>query len=282
MKDSNRNALFGLVSVGLLSLASSPSIAASHGWKFSEVFSNPTGTIQFIELKEAFGFASEIYMSGLPITSSSNTFVFPSILVPPTSHKHLLLATAGFAALPGVPPPDYIIPDGFFSINGDVLTYHTAFGGVYDTFTFGLGELPTDDINSLNRDVGPIPPFVVSTGVNSPTNYLGETGSVVPTGIDLGETPPLSLHQNYPNPFNPTTMIQYSIDERVRVTLRIYDVAGRLVSTLVDKVRAPGVVHSAIWDGTNESGQKMSSGMYFYRMTAGNAVLTKKLVLLKQ
>ena len=89
------------------------------------------------------------------------------------------------------------------------------------------------------------------------------------------------LEQNYPNPFNPTTVIQYSIDERVRVTLRIYDAAGRFVSTLVDEVRAPGVVHSAIWGGTNESGQEMPSGVYFYRMTTGNAVFTKKLVLLK-
>jgi hypothetical protein len=90
-----------------------------------------------------------------------------------------------------------------------------------------------------------------------------------------------SLSQNRPNPFNPTTTIEFTVKERANVQLRIYNVAGQLVRTLVNEARTPGEVHIATWDGRNDAGQSVSSGVYFYKLVAGNFVQTKKMVLLK-
>jgi hypothetical protein len=90
-----------------------------------------------------------------------------------------------------------------------------------------------------------------------------------------------SLGQNYPNPFNPTTTIEYTLREQSPVELRIYNVAGQLVRTLVSDAKAAGQVHTAVWDGRNDAGQSVSSGVYFYRLTAKDFVQTRKMVLLK-
>ena len=90
-----------------------------------------------------------------------------------------------------------------------------------------------------------------------------------------------SLSQNYPNPFNPTTTIEYQLREQSPVQLKIYNVAGQLVRTLVNDVKAAGQVHIASWDGRNDSGQTVSSGVYFYKLTSSNFVQTKTMVLLK-
>jgi len=90
-----------------------------------------------------------------------------------------------------------------------------------------------------------------------------------------------SLSQNRPNPFNPTTSIEYTVKDQGVVTLRIYNVAGQLIRSLVNDVKAPGEVHIATWDGRNDAGQSVSSGVYFYKLVSGDFVQTKKMVLLK-
>ncbi|MCH8164509.1 MAG: hypothetical protein IH889_02765 [Planctomycetes bacterium] len=162
------------MSVGLVGIAGPQAMAGSHSWRINEVFSNADGTIQFIELKECCGAANEIFLTGKWVRSQAtgNEFLFPGNLPPgSTANKHLLLATPGFAALPGAPTPDYIIPAGFFAINGDTIEYWFYTPA---TLTFGPGELPTDCITSLH-DGGAGPNF---TGPNSPTNFAGETASV--------------------------------------------------------------------------------------------------------
>ena len=90
------------------------------------------------------------------------------------------------------------------------------------------------------------------------------------------------LEQNYPNPFNPSTTIHYSIEERSLVTLRIFNVAGQLVRTLTNEVQEPGEAgHVVTWDGTNDRGHALPSGIYFYQLVARNFEQTRKLVLLK-
>lgn len=89
-----------------------------------------------------------------------------------------------------------------------------------------------------------------------------------------------SLDQNYPNPFNPTTTIRYRIPERAAVKLRIYDMLGREVKTLVNAEQNPGQ-YEAIWNGENNYGTKVASGIYIYRVEAGKFVQVKKMVLLK-
>ncbi len=90
-----------------------------------------------------------------------------------------------------------------------------------------------------------------------------------------------SLVQNHPNPFNPSTTISYDVATPGLVSLRIYDVSGRLVRTLVDEWKGVGRFDQ-LWDGTDNRGTTVTSGVYFYRMTApGYKSMTRKMLLLK-
>ena len=90
----------------------------------------------------------------------------------------------------------------------------------------------------------------------------------------------VELEQNYPNPFNPKTEISFSLENQDRVTLKIFNLAGQEVLTLMDNEVLPGR-HSVSWHGKNSLGQDVSSGMYFYKLTAGDIALRKKLLLLR-
>ena len=83
------------------------------------------------------------------------------------------------------------------------------------------------------------------------------------------------LMQNYPNPFNPITTIQYQLSEHCLVSLKIYDLLGKEVAVLVHENKTPGV-YTAEWNGAD-----LASGIYFYRLQAGDHMETKKLVLQK-
>jgi hypothetical protein len=108
-----------------------------------------------------------------------------------------------------------------------------------------------------------------------------ENLSDAPTGAN-NDSPavPAALHPNHPNPFNPSTAIVYDIAQSGRVSLRIYDVRGRLVRTLVDEFKSVGR-HEAVWHGRNDSGESVSSGVYFVTMQAGVFSAVNKAVLLK-
>jgi hypothetical protein len=88
------------------------------------------------------------------------------------------------------------------------------------------------------------------------------------------------LYQNVPNPFNPTTEIRYELSSRAEVTLVVYDVGGRLVKRLVSGIRPAGV-HSTVWDGPDERGGRVSSGVYFYRLSTPSFARTRKMIVLK-
>jgi Leucine-rich repeat (LRR) protein len=113
--------------------------------------------------------------------------------------------------------------------------------------------------------------------------YVGDqdTSDCEPLGIDDIQIPvQYSLHQNYPNPFNPVTSIQYELPENAFVNIRIYDLKGRLINTLVSKEQTAG--YKAIkWAGVDDKGKAVSAGIYLYEIQAGNFRETKKMVLLK-
>ncbi|KPJ60911.1 MAG: hypothetical protein AMJ46_04260 [Latescibacteria bacterium DG_63] len=88
------------------------------------------------------------------------------------------------------------------------------------------------------------------------------------------------LFQNFPNPFNPLTEIAYSLETRGHVTIRIYDVRGSLVRTLVDSIKPAGP-HEAVWNGRNDAGEIVSSGVYLVKMSLDNYGAARKAVLLK-
>jgi hypothetical protein len=87
---------------------------------------------------------------------------------------------------------------------------------------------------------------------------------------------------NYPNPFNPITTLRFSLREKLKVSLVVYDARGRVVRTLLrpDKPMAAGK-YTLIWDAHNDMGMEVPSGQYFYRFTAGRYVKARKMILLK-
>lgn len=93
------------------------------------------------------------------------------------------------------------------------------------------------------------------------------------------------LLQNYPNPFNPETCIPFTLSERVHVVIKIYNITGQLIRTLELGMKEAGNYVSpdraAYWDGRNEEGNEVASGVYFYQIQAGSYVSTKKMVVLK-
>jgi hypothetical protein len=90
----------------------------------------------------------------------------------------------------------------------------------------------------------------------------------------------LGLGQNYPNPFNPSTTITFTLPEPSEVSLRIYNLGGQLVKTLVSGNAAAGR-HQVVWDGTDAGGQQVASGIYYCRMQAGNFFQVKKMLLVR-
>ena len=113
------------------------------------------------------------------------------------------------------------------------------------------------------------------TGVTNPIPYDGSDYVRVGVGDEAVVLRQYSLSQNYPNPFNPTTTINFEVPITSHVTLTVYDILGQKVAELINDVKAPGK-YSIRWDAGN-----YSSGVYFYRIKAGDFVNTKKLILLK-
>lgn len=150
--------------------------AGSHLWVVNELFSNADGTIQFIELHECCGSSFEVNIGGKTITGDTNgsVFVIPSNLEDITASRYLLFATQAFADFAGTPTPDYIIPDNFFSVDGDKVWYGPTFG--YDSFTYVSGDLPTDGVSSIQISDFSLDLF--STGSNTPTNFAGQTATI--------------------------------------------------------------------------------------------------------
>ena len=89
-----------------------------------------------------------------------------------------------------------------------------------------------------------------------------------------------ALHANYPNPFNPTTSIKYDLPENAVVSLMIYDIMGREIRHLVNETQSAGF-KAIMWNGTNNYGQQVGTGMYLYHIKAGSFVQTRKMILIK-
>ena len=88
------------------------------------------------------------------------------------------------------------------------------------------------------------------------------------------------LYQNYPNPFNPSTNINFDLPKAAQVTINVYDIQGSQVKTLINNYYPAGS-HRVVWDGTNNSGEKINSGIYFYELSSGMTRIVKKMQLLK-
>ena len=169
-----------VATLGLCLLATRGAFAGAHTWRVNEVFSNADGTVQFIELRESGGGTAEVNVGGhLLTTESGSSFLISHNVTSPTSFKSILFGTQAYDDLPNSPTPDFIIPPNFFNVTGDSVSYDP-----YSTLTFP--SVPTDGLLSLNADL--------TTGINSPTNYAGQTGSVnaapppTPPGVPDGRS----------------------------------------------------------------------------------------------
>ena len=93
-------------------------------------------------------------------------------------------------------------------------------------------------------------------------------------------TPRFALHQNLPNPFNSSTAIRFDLDREQSIDLAIYNLAGQRVATLAAEMRPPGN-HVVYWSGRSETGRPLASGLYLYRLSAGDERVTRKLMLVR-
>jgi len=129
---------------------------------------------------------------------------------------------------------------------------------------------------SRNGDTDPN--FTIAQGFGRLDSLRASPG----TGVAENSVSPsnFELFQNYPNPFNPATLINYRIAERASVELVVFNLLGERVRVLVNEVRPAGA-YEARWDGTNERGELVSGGIYFYRLTAGAFTRLQKMIFLR-
>ncbi len=156
--------------------------------------------------------------------------------------------------------------------SGGLLVESTDGGDSWNQYPWPYGRDYMPNFNAIsfwNKNNG----FVV--GDNGAIFHTSSAGGI--DGIKREDTEPehFALSQNYPNPFNPSTVIRFGVRSTGAVSLKVYDVLGRLVRTLVDKVEQPGT-YSVSFDAS-----EFPSGVYFYELVAGSHVATKKMLLLK-
>ena len=160
----------------MLAFWPAPALAGSHLWRFSEFYSAPGHKVQFIEMQEIGGSETETAIAGHWFATNSynqsHSELLGSNLPFGTANKKFLVGTVSYAALPGVPAPDYVVPDGIIDPSGDTVQWW-----FYQGIAIPPGVMPSDGVQSITV-VDPLTP-TYSVGVNSPTNFAGETGTVV-------------------------------------------------------------------------------------------------------
>ena len=188
------------------------------------------------------------------------------------------------------PSEDFEIPVGFESTRAGTFTvsatdFNVSFGSdlyfidLYNDKSIRMDENFKYEFTS-NQAAAKSNSFELSCGVMEPQNAVAESGprfmiSSQPRDSQSELPQEVALRQNYPNPFNPATQITYELPQQTEVHLVVYDMLGREVATLVEGAVEAGV-HSVNFDGAN-----LSSGVYIYRLQAGNTVRSRKLTLIK-
>ncbi len=155
-----------------------------------------------------------------------------------------------------------------------------------DNFTPGndqgrvrVAKLFTGDID--NDGSGDIVFTSASFAADKPHLYMIEHSGTLEASEESPSIPnKISISQNYPNPFNPETRFQYNIPVDGIVSIKVYDILGKKIKTLVNQWKSAGV-HNEIWSGQNDNNQMVSSGVYFYQVKVGDEQITKKMILSK-
>ncbi len=172
------------------------------------------------------------------------------------------------------PTMDVVIIGNFYVGPLTITANYTKTGVWYDFFS---GD--SVDVFNLSTPYLLEPgEFHIYTTVKLPTPEEGILSDV--ETLESGTVSEYQLSQNYPNPFNPSTVIRYSVVNSGNVSLKIYDVLGREIKNLVNQQQSNGT-YEITWNGDDHFGNKVSTGIYFYRIETENFVETKKMILLK-
>ena len=160
----------------------------------------------------------------------------------------------------------------------------------------GMEALIDDDMNTMNADSAAMSELVEGqqlSYIKGIFNYsygtykvqirdVADLGATVGIDDDVKVNPyEYALHDNFPNPFNPETQIRFSLGGRENVKLVIYDIMGRQVRTLANGDSFNSGFHVLNWDGRDNIGEKVATGMYIYRIKAGDFIADKKMLLVK-
>jgi hypothetical protein len=173
------------------------------------------------------------------------------------------------------------IPVGVVPVNVEGSTLLVAWKSLYE---YGLdtdGYRDGDDIEIrlFSQEYGQELRVITDLNVGSYGESPITMGSIHVLD-ELAVPAEFGLEQNYPNPFNPSTTIDVSVASDSYIMLNVYDINGRLISTLADDNFDTGY-HSFVWNGLDQSGNKVSAGIYFYSLQTNEMTLTKKMILMK-
>jgi hypothetical protein len=222
---------------------------------------------------------------GLPAGSSFhfvlNDTIYEDNRIPPRGFTN-----AEFEAIQS-PPVAYSYADGAYwddtpyNLPASAETVHVTL--YYQTTTKEYVEFLRDE-NTTNSAGDDLYAAWAAHGKGAPV-AMAEISTPVEILTDVAEAevaprPALALHAGAPNPFRSSTTISYAVPERGKVSVRVYDIRGRSVRTLVDEVQAARF-HTAIWDGRDDGGRAVDSGVYFIRLQAGDKTITKRSLLLR-
>ena len=155
-----------------------------------------------------------------------------------------------------------------------------------DNFTPGndqgrvrVAKLFSGDID--NDGNGDIVFSSASFATDKPHLYMIEHGGTLDVSEENSLVPnEVVISQNYPNPFNPETTLQYSISADELVSIKVYDILGNKIKTLIEQWKSAGA-HTEMWNGQNDNSQAVSSGVYFYQIKVGDKQVTKKMIFAK-
>lgn len=138
-----------------------------------------------------------------------------------------------------------------------------------------VDDLPAARVETRGRRLLVVLPYLAEGSHFVRIPYIpADSSDVVPSAA-------IVLYQNYPNPFNPSTTIRYYVSYDCRITLEIYDIAGRPISRLLDRQHTPEGFYSAEWLGVDDTGEAVSAGVYLCRLTDGVETVSRKIVLLR-
>jgi len=176
-------------------------------------------------------------------------------------------------------------PDIIYAVTSDDPYHDRSSGrGIFKSIDAGLSWSPVNDglgvLYFSTISVDPAHPERLYAGSDGNGVWLGIDSAVLGSpGSDLPAEGSLQV-QNIPNPFNPRTVIRFALEEPQEITLRIFDLEGKLVRTLIAGRRGSGT-HSVTWSGKNDRGERVASGLYFCRLTSAEGTQTRKMTLVK-